>query len=194
MLLAITATVLLTSCETKKDPFLVSNGAIGLLSKSNKVSQLDSIFALDSVVFTKADVQNFISGGKIEVFDSAGNLLLILDPKTLQDKTSEIAYIQVMDNRFSTNKGLSVNSTYKTIKDNYIVSTIESTLSSVIVSLEGSDIYVIIDKKELPENLRYTQNKIETTQIPDEAVFKYFMIGWDSEVEKEEEENISEEK
>jgi hypothetical protein len=39
-----------------------------------------------------------------------------------------------------------------------------------------------IDKKELPEELRYNPSlKIDPSQIPDEATFKYFMIGWDAE-------------
>jgi len=51
----------------------------------------------------------------------------------------------------------------------------------VVVFLKDSDIYITIDKQQLPENLRYDPNlSIKATQIPDNATFKYFMIGWDS--------------
>lgn len=192
IVLALIATVFLTSCETEKDPFLISNGAVGVLSKDNKVSQLDSIYATDSVVFTKPDAENFIRGNEIEIYDSEGNKLLILDPETMNDENSTIANIQVIDGRFITDKGLGVNSTYKAVKDNYSIAAIESTLSSVVVFLKDSDIYVTIDKKDLPENLRYTQSKIESTQIPDAAPFKYLMMGWDQEPEEDQDDSSSE--
>jgi hypothetical protein len=185
--MALAATVLLTGCETEKDPFLISNGAIGVLSIDSKVSQLDSIYALDSVVYNQPDAGSFVSSEDIEIYDKEGNLLLILAPEMTANKSSYISNIQVIDNRFITDKGLNVNSTFKVIKDNYTIAAIESTLSSVVVFLKDSDIYVTIDKKELPENLRYTKNKIETTQIPDGATFKYFMIGWDLDIEDESE-------
>lgn len=183
IVLALAATVVLSSCETEKDPFLISNGTIGLLTKDIKVNQLDSVYSLDSVVYTQPDAENFVRGNEIEVYDKEGNLLLVLDPQNTEDKSSTIANIQVIDGRFVTDKGLGANSTFKAIKDSYEIAAIESTLSSVVVFLKDSDIYVTIDKKELPENLRYTQSKIESTQIPDEATFKYFMMGWDSEPE-----------
>ena len=50
-----------------------------------------------------------------------------------------------------------------------------------MVFLKGTDLFLTIDKKELPEEVRYNfTQKIEATQIPDTAKFKYFMIGWDS--------------
>ncbi|MEP2937750.1 MAG: hypothetical protein ABJM06_03790 [Gilvibacter sp.] len=184
IVLALIATVLFTSCETEKDPFLISKGSIGLLSKDHKVNQLDSIYTLDSVVFTQPDPENFVRGNEVEIYDSEGKLLLILDPENANDRSSTVVNIQVIDARFLTDKGLGVNSTYKAIKDNYEIEAIESTLSSVVVFIKDSDIYVTIDKQDLPENLRYTQSKIESTQIPDEATFKYFMMGWDQ-VEEE---------
>ncbi len=57
-------------------------------------------------------------------------------------------------------------------------------MSSVIVSLNETKTYVIIDKKELPESLRYTSNNIEITQIPEEATFKFFMLEWDQTVQE----------
>jgi hypothetical protein len=42
------------------------------------------------------------------------------------------------------------------------------------------NVYVTIDKKELPAELRYdTQARIQASQIPDDAKIKYFMIDWD---------------
>ncbi len=179
--LAALSVLFLTSCETEKDPFLISSGNIGILSKDIKLSQLDSLYAMDSVVFTVPDPQNFVSGDDVEIFDKEGNLLLVLHPFNAKDMSSTINNLHVIDKRFVTEKGLGVGSTFKAVKDNYTISSVQSTLSSVVVFLEDSDIYITIDKQELPEDARYSQNKIEATQIPDEATFKYFMIGWDKE-------------
>ena len=46
--------------------------------------------------------------------------------------------------------------------------------------LKDSDVFITIDKKQLPENLRYNPNlTIEASQIPQGATFKYFMIAWE---------------
>ena len=66
------------------------------------------------------------------------------------------------------------------IKENYEIANIETTLSTVVIFLKDSDIFINIDKKELPENFRYNPNLvIDVTNIPDEAKIKYFMLSWD---------------
>ena len=181
---AITAMVLTTSCEEAKDPFLIQDNSIGLLSKEIRVSQLDSVFALDSIVKTTPDGEVIVAGGDIEVYDKAGALLMVLTPAIKEADSSKIKTIQIVDSRFATDKGLNSKSTFKTIKDNYTVNQIFTTMSSVIVSLNETKTYVIIDKKELPESLRYTSNNIEITQIPEEATFKFFMLEWDQTVQE----------
>ena len=84
------------------------------------------------------------------------------------------------DSRYKTNKGLSVESTFKDLKKNYEISGIQTSIDAVVIFLKDSDVFVTIDKKELPENLRYNPNlTIEASQIPKKATFKYFMIAWE---------------
>jgi len=86
----------------------------------------------------------------------------------------------IFNNRYKTNKGLSVESTFKDLKKNYEISGIQTSIDAVVIFLKDSDVFVTIDKKELPENLRYNPNlTIEASQIPKEATFKYFMIAWE---------------
>jgi hypothetical protein len=51
-----------------------------------------------------------------------------------------------------------------------------TTLQNIIITLENSDVYFTISKKELPEDLRYGDQKIEVVQIPDETKVKYMMV------------------
>ncbi len=54
----------------------------------------------------------------------------------------------------------------------------------MVVFLKETDVYLTIDKKHLPEELRYDMNiEIEASQIPDSAPIKYFMIGWEAPTE-----------
>ena len=84
-----------------------------------------------------------------------------------------------MDPRYETKEGVSISSTFKDIVKNYNISRIENTLNAAVVFLDDINVYLTIDKKELPSNLRYdTDTRIRASQIPDEAKIKYFMIYW----------------
>ncbi|MCW8981129.1 MAG: hypothetical protein OQJ83_07060 [Altibacter sp.] len=175
-------TLLFVQCGKDNDPFLIKQGAIGNLTKNVQMKQIDSIFAQDSIVRLNPIADALGTQGEVEIYEKGGKKLLLLSPDNESDPTSVITNVQVFDERYETEKGLNMNSTFKTVKENYTIAAIESTINAVVVFLENSDIFITIDKKQLPENLRYDSNaKIEVTQIPDEATFKYFMIGWDAE-------------
>ena len=105
---------------------------------------------------------------------------MILEPLQEFDSTSTIGYIRVLDPRYKTKSGLSTQSTFKDIMEDYNISRIENTLNAAVVFLDEINAYITIDKKELPADLRYdTDSKIRASQIPDDAKIKYFMIYWD---------------
>lgn len=169
-------------CAKKNDPFLIKNGALGELTEKIRIKQIDSIFVSDSIVKLNPNVDALSTQGEVEIYEKGGAKLLLLSPNDEYDPESFISDIQVFDDRYHTEKGLSKSSNFKFVKDNYTISSIESTINSILVSLNESDIYLIIDKKQLPEDLRYDPSIIiEASQIPDEATFKYFMIRWDYE-------------
>jgi hypothetical protein len=174
------AVLLFVQCGKKNDPFLIENGAVGKLTKEIQMKQLDSIFANDSIVKLNPIKDALGTQGEVEIFEKGGNKLLTISPEDESDPNSFITNILVFDKRYKTESGLNNGSFFKDIKANYTISDIETTINSVVVFLKDSDVFVTIDKKELPENLRYNPSlKIEASQIPDNAPFKYFYIGWD---------------
>ncbi len=184
--IAVLASILFIQCAEEKDPFLIKNGEIGNLTNKNQIRQVDSIFELDSIVPLSATANTLGTQGEVEIYEKGGKKLLLLSPEFYADPESRINYIQVFDERFKTDKGLSLSSTFADVKDNYEIAGIQNAINVVVVFLKDSDVYITIDKKELPENIRYNYNaKVEATQIPDGATFKYFMIGWDAEDEPE---------
>jgi hypothetical protein len=105
---------------------------------------------------------------------------LLLSPDDETNPNSTVKNIQVFDSRYKTEKGLNSASTWKDVKANYTVDNIETTINAVVIFLKETDVYLTIDKKNLPEELRYNMDlKVEASQIPDDAPFKYFMIGWE---------------
>ncbi|OAB79551.1 hypothetical protein [Cochleicola gelatinilyticus] len=181
LLLGAIATLLFVQCGKEKDPFMISNGQVGSFTKDLQTKQIDSIFATDSIVKLNPTENALGTQGEVEVWDKNGEKLLLLSPDNERDPNSTITNIQVFDTRYKTEKGLNSGSTFKDLKDNYTITNIQTTINSVVIFLEETDVYVTIDKKQLSENLRYDPSlKIEASQIPDEAKFKYFMIGWEA--------------
>lgn len=180
ILLGIVASLAFIQCETKTDKFAIGDGSVGPVNNETTVKQLDSIFANDSIVALTPIKDAIGTQGEVELFEKGGKKLLLLSPDDENNPEATITNIRVFDERFKTNKGLNIKSTYKDIKDNYEIAGIQTSFDAVVLFLKDSDVYITIDKKELPENLRYDPSlTIEASQIPDAAKFKYFMVGWD---------------
>ncbi len=179
-LLLLISLVAISCNKENNDPYLISLDRIGPLSKEIKIHQLDSIFPNDSIVTQTSGSQQFRSTDEITIYEKGGNSLLLLEPSQEFDSTSTIGYIRILDSRFKTKEGLSLESNFKDIVKNYSISRIENTLNSAVVFLNDINAYITIDKKELPSNLRFsTEKRIRPSQIPDDAKIKYFMIDWE---------------
>jgi hypothetical protein len=180
LFIAAITSMLFTQCGKKNDQFLIEQSAVGNLTKETQMKQIDSIFANDSIVKLNRMKDAIGTQGEVEIYAKDGTKLLLVSPEDESDPNSLITNIQIFDNRYKTDKGLNLGSTFKDLKANYTIADIETTINAVVIFLEGSDIFITIDKKELPENLRYNSGiTVEASQIPDGAKFKYFMIGWD---------------
>lgn len=167
------------SCNKEENPYVITKERVGVLTKQIQVNQLDSLYSQDSIA-REVDTGEFSSNSnKIKVYDNSGEQLLLLEPVQAFDSTSTIGFIRVMDPRFATENGLNIESTFGDIVENYTISRIVNTLNSVVVFIDDLNVYITIDKEELPSELRYNNNsQIQASQIPNDATFKYFMIGW----------------
>lgn len=179
-LLLILCCALLINCagETNTD-FVISSDKVGKLSKESLARDVELIFEKDSVVQDTVKLKIGSGASKIRIFErGAGALLLTLTPNN--DSIATIQNVLINDERFKTDKGISKLSTFKEIRENYPIKKIITSINNVVVLLKDSDLYFTIDKKELPESLRYNANSnIEEVQIPDAAKVKYMMVGWD---------------
>ncbi|MFX0555262.1 hypothetical protein ACOCEA_00595 [Maribacter sp. CXY002] len=170
---------LLANCQKEEDKkFLITTNNVGKLDRSSLARDLELIYAEDSLVMDTVKLNFGTGASKIKVFEKGGAHLLTITPNS--DSIPSVQNVQINDERFSTDKGITVKSTFKEIQDNYNIKKIITSLNNVVIILKDSDIYFTIDKTELPANLRYSANtNIEAVQIPDDAKIKYMMVGWD---------------
>ncbi|WP_158974178.1 hypothetical protein [Cellulophaga sp. L1A9] len=201
--LAFTATSLLfLNCESLDTKFKIGTGVIGQLTKDTKITDLETIYAEDSIVAedgipniklqlglkneilnddvidtTNTIKSNFIYN-KIDIYEKGGKQLLSLTPT--RDSIPKIENIRIYDPRYVTDKGISTMSTFKDIKEKYSIKKIITSMNNVVILLKDSGLYFTIDKQELPSSLRYDSSaNIEEVQIPDAAKIKYMMLAWE---------------
>ncbi|PQV46603.1 hypothetical protein CLV33_109101 [Jejuia pallidilutea] len=167
------------ACSKPQDPFEISKQHVGLLTDSTQVKDLKLIFSNDSIVRHIGGDEFTGNKNNIEILDKSGKKLLVLEPSEALDSTSVIQSVQIIDERYKTDKNISKLSTFKDIDNNYKISRIDNLINSIVVTVKSLNASFTIDKKELPSNLRLDMDlQIEATHIPDNAKIKYFFINW----------------
>lgn len=169
--------IILQACAEKDTTFLISETSVGPLQKASLASEIETIFAQDSVVQDSLKTNIGAKADRIKIFAKDGMHLLTLTPSG--DSIPTIENVRVFDSRYATNRGIGLQSTFQDIQRSYGIKKIVTTLNSVVVFPKNSNLYFTIDKEELPSNLRYTAANIEAVQIPGTAKIKYLMLGWE---------------
>ena len=173
------AALLFVQCGKSNDPFLIKKGAVGDLTDHTKMKQLDSLFSKDSIVKINSSPNALETQGEVEIFGKDGKKLLLLSPEKETDPNSTITDIVVYDPRFKTEKGLSINSTFKDFTDQYTISDMQRIINGVLVFFADTDIYLLFDSKYLTEEAKNDPDlKLEAKYIQADAPIKYLRIGW----------------
>ncbi|MFK5958489.1 MAG: hypothetical protein QM495_06395 [Lutibacter sp.] len=165
----------------KENQYLIEKGKVGFLTKETTILDLNSIFKTDSIVSntslnTVAEEKLFsISNDEYEIFTFDGKKLLEIAPTNQNDSLSKIKSIQIFDSNYITDKGISLQSTFKEINENYLVNNVETTLTSATLFIDELNATIAIDKRELGLNI-FSREEITLDQIPDIAKIKYFTI------------------
>lgn len=170
--------VVLSSCAEEQDPFEWNKERVGMLTKDAKVYQIDSLFAMDSIVNPAKGEEQSSDPGTIEIFEKGGKHLLSLTPYD-SDSTSTIENVRIYDNRYTTASGITIDSDFKTISEAYSVSSIDNMINSAVIWINEENFYFTIDKEDLPSEVSFDMTAtIEKTMIPDTAKPEYVFISW----------------
>lgn len=169
--------LLLVSCNSDSS-FTINTTQIGPITKTTTVSELETLFAKDSLVDydSAKQIKDRVTG--ITVYEKGGKKLMRILPEE-GNPQSTIKNVKLFDERYKTDKGIGLASTFKDLNAAYTIKRIDNLLDVIVLFVAGSDAYFTIDKKHLASELMFnTRDKIEVTQIPDNTPLKYFMVEW----------------
>ena len=167
---------------SKENQYLIKKGRVGYLTKETTVLELSSIFKEDSIVSNLSlnnsdnkDKLFSLNNDEYEIFSVKGDKLLEIAPTNKNDSLSKIKSIQIFDRNYKTDKGISLQSTFKDINEHYMINKVETTLTSATLFIDELNATISIDKKELGLN-SFSREEVTIDQIPDIAKIKYFII------------------
>lgn len=176
--------VVFSQCTNEND-FLIERNRVGLICSTDKVSDIEFIFANDSIVSHGSegdlgDGKSKFNGDNDEylIYSKEGKHLLTLVPKTSQDSSSTFKYVDVFDNQFKTEKELSLKSEFKEVNMNYMINKVETTLSSATLYIDELNATISIDKEELGIDA-FSIEKVKLEQIPEMAKIKSMTIWFE---------------
>ena len=171
--------IVLASCSKEQDPFEWSKERVGHLTKEMKIYQLDSLYANDSIVKSVKGDEFSNGANKIEIFEKGGAHLLTLTPSEALDSTATIENVIIRDERFTTQKGITKNSTYQEISTAYKVSSVDNMIDDAVIWVNDENFYFTISKDGLPTDVKFDISaSIEKTMIPAETKPQYMFVSW----------------
>ncbi len=182
--LVVSLCIAMMSCE-KESPYLIDKNKIGAVTGNTTMSQIESLFPNDSLVKTNLSNRFNTKKQDLEIYNKNRELIAVLEPRKNGDSTSTFKQARLMGAEFKTKKGLGPKATFKDIYENYTISSIQNAISNVIVSVDELGMYVSINKKHLPSEIRYDVDlTIEANQIPDDAPFQFFWLSFEEEAKE----------
>ena len=153
----ITAIALLgiIACNNSKNEFLITNNSVGGIEKNTPIQKLDSIFAKDSIVNSNLE----------------GELRYAKNEKLVES-------IFVLSPLYVTEKGISLKSTFKDVKEKYPDIEIEPSISSIIVTPKGKNYYFTFDKTALKSTNFGLSDSVSQNDIEDSAVITRITLNF----------------
>ena len=168
----------LIACNNNKNNFLITNNSIGVLQKNTPIQKLDSIFAKDSIVNSNVEGElRYASSERITIFSKEGKELLEITPTTNEKGVEVIEIVLVLSPLYITEKGISLESTFKDVKDKYSDLEIQPSISSVLVTPKGQNFYFTFDKTAIKTAFSLTDN-ISKDDIEEGAKIKHITINF----------------
>ncbi len=176
--------LVLMACQ-QENPFLIANNQLGPLSNVTKISEIEPLFSEDSVVVSNPDSPflTYVNSAnkKMEIYDKTGEKLLIIEPKGALDTVSVIKSIRVVSDRYKTENGIGYGSTFGELKKHYEITKIQSSLKSLIISLDDINAFVSFDRDVLPSDVKYDIDaEIKPVMIPDDAEINRFWLNFEA--------------
>lgn len=177
-LFAVLAVILVVASCTNSSNFKVEKGKVGKITSQTKIHELEKLFANDSIVKKLSEGTlgtSFSDDDEYLIYEKGGKHLLTVIPKEQLDSTSTIQCVEIHDDRYATDSGLNLNSTFADINLSNRIDKVETSLSSATLFIDDINATVTISKEEL--GLRsFSFEKVSLEQIPDLAKMRSFIV------------------
>jgi len=165
--------------------FLIEKNRVGKVSNKNVISDIETLFANDSVVkhlsegaMGGEDTKYLQDEDEYLIYSKDGKHLLTIVPSVQHDSTSKIKYVEVIDSQFKTQKNLSLLTPFKEINSKYMIDKVETSLSSAILYIDELNTTISMSKKDIGIN-PFDRNKVVLEQIPDMTKIDHFTVWFD---------------
>jgi hypothetical protein len=176
---------LLMACQ-QENKFLIEKNKLGPLDNLTKISEVEALFSEDSVVVSspKSPFLTYVNSAnrKMEIYDKTGKKHLIIEPDGALDTISVIKSIRVVSDKYKTADGIGFGTTFGELKKHYEINNIQSSLKSLIISLEDINAFVSFDRDVLPSDIKFDLDaEIKPVMIPDNAEINRFWLNFENE-------------
>lgn len=166
--------LLFVQCAQEED-FVIRKKELGEIDNNTTVSDLDRIFATDSVE-KYPDGEELIR--EYRVFDEAGEPSLVFVPLIENDSMKSLELVKIYSSQYVTEKGISTASTFKEVSTQYSIDKIEPSFSSAILFIDELNATISLNKKDLKID-EFDMREIREDQIPDLARIKYITLWFE---------------
>lgn len=174
---------LLISCE-KNQKYLIAKNQLGDLNHTTKVHQIKSLMASDSVELINAmtpygkRIESTIR--RVEVYDTTGQQILIINPTAGLDSISNIKSIRILTDKYKTKDGIALGSSFAEVKKHYEITDIQSSPRSIIMPLKELNAFISFDRKVLSGDIQFDRDaEIKPIMIPDDAKINRFWLNFE---------------
>lgn len=178
--LAVIALVVFMSCS-KQENYQIGLNKVGAISENTTIKDLKTIFKNDSIVSRLSEggfgYENpyILDEDTHLIFEKGGNLLLSITPVTALDSLSKIKSVTLFDEKYKTDKNLTVHSTFNDLNVGHHIGKIEATFQLATVFVDDINATITLDKKTIGLKT-FDLGTVDKSQIPNETPFTSFTV------------------
>ena len=172
------ALLLIVSCQSKNNDFVIKYKQVGKLTDSTTVAQMKQLYKNDSIYKKTPGKTAFEPFDEYHIIDKASKKeLLIVIPQKMNDEQSVLKRIEIKSPVFKTEKGVGLASNFGDFKKFHKIGHIDKTFKYIVVFIDDLNATISLSKDVLPLNIRQNPTiKIEPAIVPDKAKIKDFIV------------------
>jgi hypothetical protein len=167
--------VILLFAQCAEEDHVIKKKKLGEIDNNTTVSELDRIFARDSV-------EKYPEGDELireyRVYDASGEPSLVFVTRVENDSIKSLELVKIYSSEYSTEKGISTASTFKEVKSQYSIDKIEPSFSSAILFIDELNATISLNKNDLKID-EFDMREIRQDQIPDLARIRYITLWFE---------------